>query len=157
MFETEDGRRVQRDRGAAAREAAQKKAEAEFLANERAKKARYENITFVLDLGKVEFRCMREQPFFDMPQDTNNPLFWRKEQELVMTEIYAKLSSTKAICEQKVLDLTSLSTKPYFLEAVWIAWKLGLESSCPFNNTLISRLCINSLPPFNLGRMPMSL
>ena len=62
-----------------------------------------------------------------MPQDSNNPLFWRKEQELVMTEIYAKLSTTKAVCEQKVLNLTSLSTKPYFQEAVWIARKLGLE------------------------------
>ena len=120
-------RRVQREIGAVAREAAQKKAEAAFLEKERAKKARYENISSVRDLGKIDFRCMREQQFFDMPQDSNNPLFWRKEQELVMTEIYAKLSTTKAVCEQKVLNLTSLSTKPYFQEAIWITWKLGLE------------------------------
>ena len=52
MDETEDGRRVQRDRGAAAREAAQKKAEAAFLEKERAKKARYENISSVRDLER---------------------------------------------------------------------------------------------------------
>ena len=97
LDETEDGRRVQRDRGVAAREAAQKNAEAAFLENERAKKARYENISSVRDLGKVDFRCMREQQFFDMPQDSNNPLFWRKEQALVMMKIYAKLSTTKAV------------------------------------------------------------
>ena len=28
---------------------------------------------------------------------------------------------------QKVLNLTALSAKPYFQEAVWIARKLGLE------------------------------
>ena len=51
---TEDGCHVQRDRGTAAREAAQKKAEIAFLEKERAKKARYENLSSVRDLGKIE-------------------------------------------------------------------------------------------------------
>ena len=86
--ETEDGRQVQIDRGVAARDrkgaAAREKAEAEFAAYDRAKKARYENLSIVVDMGKVEFRCMREQPFFNMPQTSTNHHFWRREQELVM-------------------------------------------------------------------------
>ena len=31
------------------------------------------------------------------------------------------------VCVQKVLNLTALSTKPYFQEVVWIVRKLGLE------------------------------
>ena len=126
LDETEDGRRVQRDRGAEAREAAQKRAEAAFLEKERAKKARFDNLTTVIGMGKSEFRSMREQPFFDMPQNATNPHFWRREQELVMKDIYEKLSGPNIVCVQKVLNLSALSTKPYFQEAVWIARKLGL-------------------------------
>ena len=75
----EDGRRVQRDRGAAAREAAQRRAEEEFLAEERAKQAKFDNLTTLSGLNKSEFRAMRSQPFFDMPQNSSNPQFWRKE------------------------------------------------------------------------------
>ena len=71
---------------------------------------------------------MREQPLFDMPQTSSDPFFWRKEQELVMKEIYAKLSKSNAVCEQKVLNLTSLNSKEYFQEAVWVVRKLGFEN-----------------------------
>ena len=70
---------------------------------------------------------MREQPLFDMPQTSSDPFFWRKEQELVMKEIYSKLSKSNAVCEQKVFNLTALISKPYFQEAVWIVRKLELE------------------------------
>ena len=70
---------------------------------------------------------MREQPLFDMPQTSTDPNFWRKEQELVMKELCEKLSAANAVYVQKVLNLTALSTKPYFQEAVWIVRKLGLE------------------------------
>ena len=57
--EDEHGRRVHIDRGAAAREkkaiAERERVEAEFIAYERAKKARYENLTTVTDLNKLEF------------------------------------------------------------------------------------------------------
>ena len=124
---TEEGVRVQRDRGAAAREAAQKKAEEAFLEKERAKKARFDTLTSVSELSKSEFRSMRMQPFFDMPQNSSNPFFWRREQEIVMNDIYAKLSGPNIVCVQKVLNLSALGTKPYFQEAIWIVRKLGLE------------------------------
>ena len=63
----EDGRRVVRDRGAAAREAARQKAEEEFLAQEKAKKAKFDNLTTLSGLNKSEVRAMRSQPFFNMP------------------------------------------------------------------------------------------
>ena len=81
----------------------------------------------VLGMSKTEFRYMREQPFFDMPQTSMDPKFWSKEQELVMKELYEKLSAANAVCVQKVLNLTALSTKPYLQEIVWIVRKLGLE------------------------------
>ena len=112
LDQTEDGSWVQRDRGAAAREAAQKKAEEAFLEEERAKKARYDNFTTVIGMGKSEYRSMRKQPLFDMPQNSSNPHFWRREQEVVMRDIYAKLSGPNIVCMQKVLNLTALSTKP---------------------------------------------
>ena len=56
----EDGRRVVRDRGAAAREAAQRRAEEEFLAQERAKKAEFDNLTTLSGLSKSEFRADRK-------------------------------------------------------------------------------------------------
>ena len=124
---TEDGRLVQRDRGAAAREAERRRAEEEFLAQERAKKAKFDNLTTLSGLNKSEFRAMRSQPFFDMSRNTSNPRFWRKEQEIVMNEVYAKLSGPNKVCVQKVLNLSALSTKQYFQEAVWIVRKLGLE------------------------------
>ena len=74
----EDGRRVVRDRGAAAREAARQRAEEEFLAEERAKKAKFDNLTTLSGLNKSEVRAMRSQPFFDMPRNSPNPRFWRK-------------------------------------------------------------------------------
>ena len=92
-----------------------------------AKKARYDNLTTVLDMGKSDFRDMRLQPFFDMPRNTDDPNFQRKEQQLIMQEIYAKLALKHAVCEQKVLNLDALNSKPYFQEAVWIVRKLGLE------------------------------
>ena len=92
LDETEDGRRVQRDRGATAREAAEKRAEEEFLEQERANKARYDNLTTVIGMGKSEFRAMRKLSFFDMPNNSSNPHFWRREQEIVHRDVYAKLS-----------------------------------------------------------------
>ena len=124
---TEDGHLVQRDRGAAAREAARQKAEEEFLAQERAKKAKFDNLTTLSGLNKSEVRAMRSQPFFNMPRNSPNPRFWRKEQEVVFNEVYARLSGPNIVCVQKVLNLSALSTKPYFQEAVWIVRKLGLE------------------------------
>ena len=119
------------DRGAAAREkkvaAERERAAAAFIENERAKKARYENLTIVIGMSMQEFRGMREQPLFDMPQTSTDPNFWRKEQELVMKEIYEKLSAAHAVCVQKVLNLTALSTKPSFQDDVWIVRNLGLE------------------------------
>ena len=108
LDETEDGRRVQRDRGAAAREAAQKKAEAAFLENERAKKARFDNLTTVIGMGKSEFWSMREQPFFDMTQTSTNPYFWRREQELVMKDLYEKLSGPNIVCVCKRCSISLL-------------------------------------------------
>ena len=78
LIQNEEGEWVQFDRGAAAREAAEKRAEEEFLEQERAKKARYDNL-------------MRKQPFFDMPQNSTNPLFWRGEQELVYRDVLCQV------------------------------------------------------------------
>ena len=64
---------MQRDHGALAREKKAGTAEAEFMANERAKKAHYENLTMVKGMSKTKFRRMREQPLFDMPQTSSDP------------------------------------------------------------------------------------
>ena len=55
----EEGRRVVRDSGAAAREAARQKAEEEFLAQERAKKAKFDNLTTLSGLNKSDRKSTR--------------------------------------------------------------------------------------------------
>ena len=89
-----------------------------------AKKARYDQLTSVLSLSKAEYREMRRRPFFSMLRTSNNPHYWRKESELIMSEIYVT-ASTK-VAPQKVLNLETLGKKEYFSNAVWVMKKLGL-------------------------------
>ena len=110
---------------AAAEAAARDEAEAEYQRQELAKKARFDRISTVTDLSKCDFRAMRMQPFFSMQRTTKNPHYWRKEQELIMTELYATLR--QKVCDQTVLNLDALNSKNYFKEAVWVLRKLGLE------------------------------
>ena len=97
-----------------------------FDNEEEAEQAHFDSLTTVLGMGKLEFRRMRSQQFYDLPPNTTNPNFPRREQQLIMQEIYARIEK-HAVCEQKILDLEALNKKAYFREAVWIARKLGLE------------------------------
>ena len=102
-------------------QAALEEAEREELA----KKALYDEITTMKDLGKADFRAMRLQPFFSMPRTTNNPNYWRKKSKLIMSELYTTLATK--VAPQKVLNLESLGKKHYFSTGVWVMKKLGLE------------------------------
>jgi len=97
-----------------------------FDDEEEAERDYFDNLTTVLGMGKVEFRKMRSQQFYDLPSNTTDPNFPRREQQLIMHEIYGRIEK-HVVCEQKVLSLENLNKKPYFQEAVWIARKLGLE------------------------------
>ena len=77
-------------------------------------------------MHKDEFREMRKRDFFALPQTSTDGDFWRHEQELIMKEIYAKLSKYP-VCPQGVLNLATLESKQYFVEAVWVSRKMGLE------------------------------
>ena len=88
-YDEENDRHVQR--GAATQErvsdARRARQDAALQREEKAKKARLDNITTVKDLNKDDFRTMRGQSFYDMPQNSTDAHFWRKEQELIMKEI----------------------------------------------------------------------
>lgn len=94
---------------------------------ERAQRAAFENITSVKTLNKEDYRNMRVQNFYAMPNNSTDGHFWRKEQELIMKEIYANLDPKARVCPQKPLNFATLAKKQYFVEAIWVARKLGLE------------------------------
>ena len=97
------------------------------MREEQAKHAKLDNITTVLGMSKEDFRAMRSQNFYDMPTNSTNNHFWRKEQELIMTKIYANLDPKALVCPQKPLKLDELAKKAYFQGAIWVVRKLGLE------------------------------
>ena len=74
--------------------------EAALLREERAKKAKFDNLTTLTGLNKEQFRTMRAQNFYDMPNNSTDGYFWRKEQELIMKEIYA-IWTQKLLCVLK--------------------------------------------------------
>jgi hypothetical protein len=74
---------------------------------ERAKKARFDRITTVMDLSQAEYRDMRKNNFFALPKSIKASNFHRKEQELIFKEIYAKLTKEK-VCPQKTIDFGHL-------------------------------------------------
>ena len=110
-----------------AAEARRARQEAAFLREERAKKAKFDNLTTLKGLNKEEFRTMRAQNFYDMPNNSTDGHFWRKEQELIMKEIYANLDPKALVCPQKPLNFDVLAKKTYFADALWVARKIGLE------------------------------
>jgi hypothetical protein len=56
---------------------------------------------------------------------TNDLSFHRREQDLICTELYAKI--THKVCPQKVVDFEHLRKSEYFKEALWIIGKLGFH------------------------------
>ena len=69
---------------------------------EKDKLDRYDNLTTLAEMSKDEFCEMRKRNFFALPQTSTDGDFWRHEQELIMKEIYAKLSK-HPMCPQGVL------------------------------------------------------
>jgi hypothetical protein len=98
----------------------------------RAKKARFDRITTVLDLSQPEYRAMRKTNFFTQAKYTEARNFHHKEQELIFKEIYAKLTKYK-VCPQKTIDFEHLHKHAYFEEALWITEKLGLHPLMKIN------------------------
>jgi hypothetical protein len=84
---------------------------------ERAKKARFDRISTMLDLSQPEYREMRKTNFFAQAKNTEASNFHRKEQELIFKEIYAKLTKYK-VCPQKAIDFEHLHKHAYFEEAL---------------------------------------
>jgi hypothetical protein len=99
---------------------------------ERAKKARFDKISTVLDLSQPEFRDMRKTNFFALAKNTEASNFQHKEQELIFKEIYAKLTKDK-VCPQKTIDFEHLHKHAYFEEALWITEKVGLHPLMKIN------------------------
>ena len=110
-----------------AAEARRSRQEAALLREEKAKRAKLDNLTTVKDLNKEDFRTMRAQNFYDMPNNSTDGHFWRKEQELIMKEIYANLDPKALVCPQKPLKFEELAKKTYFADAIWVARKIGFE------------------------------
>ena len=129
VYDDESDKYVQRgvQKQQKAAEARRARQEAAFMHEEQAKQANMNNITTVLGMSKEDFRAMRSQNFYNMPNNSSNNHFWRKEQELIMTEIYAKLDPKALVCPQKPLNLDELAKKKYFQDAIWVVKKLGLE------------------------------
>jgi hypothetical protein len=108
------------------REAQRQKAlKAQAAKEERAKKAKFDHLPSLNDLSLPEFADMRKRKMYDLPRNTNDLSFHRREQELICTELYAKL--THKVCPQKVVDFEHLQKSDYFKEALWITEKLGLH------------------------------
>ena len=96
VYDDESDKNVQKQQKAAtARRARQ---EATFMHEQQAKQAKLNNITTVLGMSKEEFRAMRSQNFYNMPNSSSNNHFWRKEQELIMMKIYAKFEPKAPVC-----------------------------------------------------------
>jgi len=58
---------------------------------EHAKREKFANLTTLKGLGKNEYMEMRKQDFYAMPRNSEDPMFHRKEQELIFKEYYANL------------------------------------------------------------------
>jgi hypothetical protein len=119
---------AQQARDAKAVEAEKKEA----MKAERAKKARFDKITTVLDLSQPVYRAMRKTNFFAQAKNTKASNFHRKEQELIFKEIYAKLTKFK-VCPHKIIAFEHLHKHAYFEEALWIMEKLGLHALMKIN------------------------
>jgi hypothetical protein len=98
---------------------------AQLAKEERAKKARFDHLPSIKDLSLPEFADMRKRKMYDLPRNSNDLSFHRREQQLICTELYAKL--THKVCPQKVVDFEHLRKSDYFKEALWITEKLGLH------------------------------
>jgi hypothetical protein len=92
---------------------------------ERAKKAKFDHLPSLKDLSLPEFADMRKRKMYDLPRNTNDLSFHRREQQLIYTKLYAKF--THKVCPQKVVDFEHLRKSDYFKEALWITGKLGLH------------------------------
>jgi hypothetical protein len=98
---------------------------AQLAKEERAKKAKFDHLPSIKDLSLPEFADMRKRKMYDLPRNSNDLSFHRREQQLICTELYAKL--THKVCPQKVVDFEHLRKSDYFKEALWITRKLGLH------------------------------
>ena len=80
---------------------------------------RYDSLTTLDDMHKDEFREMRKRDFFALPQTSTDGDFWRHEQELIMKEIYAKLS--KYPVSSRCVESCSLG-----VQAIFCGSRLGI-------------------------------
>jgi hypothetical protein len=99
---------------------------AQAAKEERDKKAKFDRLPTLKDLTLPEFAYMRKRKVYELPRNTNDLSFHRREQELICTELYAKL--THKVCPQKVIDFEHLRKSDYFKDALCITKKLGLHS-----------------------------
>jgi hypothetical protein len=83
---------------------------------ERAKKVKFDRLPSLKDLSLPEFADMRKRKMYDLPRNTNDLCFHRREQELICIELYANL--THKVCPQKVVDFEHLRKSDYFKEAL---------------------------------------
>ena len=70
---------------------------------------------------------MRQQPFYDLAKTSRDPCFWRREQALIMKEIYSKLSRKTPVCPHSALDFDHMRKNEYFSDASWVSKRLGLH------------------------------
>jgi hypothetical protein len=122
----------------------EKAQKAQATKEERSKKAKFDRLPSLKDLTLPEFADMRKRKMYDLPRNTNDLNFHRREQELICTELYAKL--THKVFSQKVVDIEHLRKSEYFKEALWITDKLGLHPLMQLKQDTPFSLYINSLP-----------
>jgi hypothetical protein len=84
-------------------------------------------LTSLAGLSKRDYRNMRTQQFYEMPRNTENPQYHRREQQLIKEEYYENLNSKWPVCPQKAPDFAHMRQHAYFKDALWITEKLGLH------------------------------
>jgi hypothetical protein len=65
---------------------------AEVAKEERAKKAKFDHLPSLKDLTLPEFADTRKRKMYDLPRNNNDLSFCHRDQELICTELYAKLT-----------------------------------------------------------------
>src|SRR3954468_21483530 len=90
-----------------------------------AKRAKYDNLQSLAKMSKGEYRELRKTDFYALPRTNEDPRYWRKEQAVLMKDVYGVLTRSP-VCPLKFMSVEKMRQSPYFNDALWICEKLGL-------------------------------
>jgi hypothetical protein len=90
---------------------------------ERAKMAKFDRLPSLKDMTLPDFADTRKRKMYDLPRNIDDLNFYRREQELICTDLYSKL--THKVCPHNVIDFQHIKKSEYFKDALWITENLG--------------------------------